>query len=137
MASEMRIDKYLWAVRIFKTRSKASEACGKGQVMINSVATKSARSVKPSDTIQIKRPPITYSFRVKAIPPSRVGAKLVEEYVQNTTSPDQIAMLELIKLDRHNQRAKGMGRPTKKERRSLDAFFGNDLSFIDLDDDIE
>ena len=94
-----RIDKYLWFVRLFKTRAKASEACGKGRVMVENTPVKASRAVVIGDTIQIKRPPVVYTFRVLDIPPTRIGAKLVEQFLQNITSPDQLELIEAIRID--------------------------------------
>ena len=102
-----RIDKYLWFVRLFKTRAKASEACGKGRVMVENTPVKASRAVVIGDTIQIKRPPVVYTFRVLDVPPTRIGAKLVEQFLQNITSPDQLELIEAIRIDRQNQRARG------------------------------
>lgn len=131
---DTRIDKFLWSVRLFKTRTQAAEACKKGRVLVGGALVKASRVIKAGDTIQIKRPPVTYAFRVLDIPSSRLGAKLVENYLQNVTSTDQIALLEVIKVDRQNQRAKGLGRPTKKERRDIDNLIDNQPYFIDEDD---
>ncbi len=131
---DTRIDKFLWSVRLFKTRTQAAEACKKGRVLVGGALVKASRVIKAGDTIQIKRPPVTYAFRVLDIPSSRLGAKLVENYLQNVTSADQIALLEVIKVDRQNQRAKGLGRPTKKERRDIDNLIDNQPYFIDEDD---
>lgn len=131
---DTRIDKFLWSVRLFKTRTQAAEACKKGRVLVGGALVKASRAIKAGDTIQIKRPPVTYAFRVLDIPPSRLGAKLVDNYLQNVTSADQIALLEVIKIDRQNQRAKGLGRPTKKERRDIDNLIDNQPYFIDEDD---
>ncbi len=131
---DTRIDKFLWSVRLFKTRTQAAEACKKGRVLVGGALVKASHVIKAGDTIQIKRPPVTYAFRVLDIPSSRLGAKLVENYLQNVTSADQIALLEVIKVDRQNQRAKGLGRPTKKERRDIDNLIDNQPYFIDEDD---
>ena len=130
-----RIDKYLLYFRLLNTRAKASEACGKGRVMVENVPVKASRAVVIGDTIQIKRPPVVYTFRVLDVPPTRIGAKLVEQFLQNITSPDQLELIEAIRIDRQNQRARGFGRPTKRERRDLEAFFGEQqLYFVDEDD---
>jgi ribosome-associated heat shock protein Hsp15 len=112
-------------VRLYKTRSQAAEACKKGQIFVGGVAAKASRMIKPNDEIQVKRVPVIYSFRILSIPSGRVGAKLVENYLQNITTPDQIALLEVLKIDKQNGRARGLGRPTKKERRDLDELFIN------------
>ncbi|MDE7108981.1 MAG: RNA-binding S4 domain-containing protein, partial [Muribaculaceae bacterium] len=89
MKTEERIDKWLWCMRVFKTRTIATDACKKGRVSIGGVVMKPSRMVRPGDVIDVKKPPITYSFRVKQIAPNRLGAKLVPEYLENVTSPSQ------------------------------------------------
>ncbi len=122
MKDEVRIDKWLWAVRIFKTRSLAAEACKKGKVMINGTAIKPSRNIKKNEVIQIKRPPIIYSFKVIALTENRMGAKLVPEFLENVTTADQLHLLELDKISGIGRRQRGTGRPTKKDRRDLDEF---------------
>ena len=138
--AEARIDKWMWAVRIFKTRTIAAEACKKGRITINGSLAKAARMIKPGDVIQVKKPPITYSFKVLQTIEKRVGAKLVSEMMENVTTPDQYELLEMSKISGFVGRAKGTGRPTKKDRRDLDEFFTpefiGDFDF-DWDDDEE
>ena len=122
MKTEVRIDKWLWAVRLFKTRSIAAETCKKGKVFINHVAVKPSRNIKVGDIIQIKRSPVLYSFKVLALSENRMNAKLVPEFMENVTTPDQLELIELGKLTGNAGRARGTGRPTKKERRDLDDF---------------
>lgn len=112
--AEARIDKWMWAARIFKTRTIAAEACKKGRICINGVQAKPARMIKPGDVIQVKKPPITYSFKVLQAIEKRVGAKLVPEIMENVTTPDQYELLEMSKISGFVNRAKGTGRPTKK-----------------------
>ncbi|MDR3326990.1 MAG: RNA-binding S4 domain-containing protein [Prevotellaceae bacterium] len=119
---ETRIDKFLWEVRLYKTRSQAADACKKGHIFVNATGAKSSKMVKENDDIQIKRNPVVYSFKILRLPTSRLGAKLVENYLLNTTSQEQLALVEVLKIDRKKQRAKGLGRPTKKERRDLEEF---------------
>ena len=126
---EARIDKWMWAVRIFKTRTIAAEACKKGRVTINGSQVKAARMIKPNDVIQVKKPPIIYSFKVLQAIEKRVGAKLVPEVMENVTTPDQYELLEMSKVSGFVDRARGTGRPTKKDRRSLEAF--TDPEFMD------
>ena len=137
---EARIDKWMWAARIFKTRTIAAEACKKGRIYINGAQAKPARMIKPGDTIQVKKPPITYSFKVIQAIEKRVGAKLVPEIMENVTTPDQYELLEMSKISGFVNRAKGTGRPTKKDRRDLDEFFTpeyiDDFDF-DFDDNKE
>lgn len=140
--AEARIDKWLWAVRVFKTRTIAAEACKKGRVSINGSQVKPARMVKPDDVIQVKKSPITYSFKVLQAIEKRVGAKIVSEFMENVTTPDQYELLEMSKISGFVGRAKGTGRPTKKDRRDLDDFFTpeylDDLEFdFDLDEEDE
>lgn len=120
---EARIDKWMWATRIFKTRTIAAEACKKGRICINGTQAKPSRMVKPGDVIQVKKPPVTYSFKVLQAIEKRVGAKLVPEIMENVTTPDQYELLEMSKISGFIGRAKGTGRPTKKDRRDLDDFF--------------
>jgi ribosome-associated heat shock protein Hsp15 len=117
-----RIDKWLWAVRVFKTRTVAAEACKKGHVMINGSRIKASRMVKPGDVIQVKKPPVTYSFKVLQAIEKRIGAKLVAGIMENVTPPDQYELLEMNKIGGFVDRARGMGRPTKKDRRDMDDF---------------
>ena len=117
--NEARIDKWMWAVRIFKTRTIAAEACKKGRISINGALAKAARTVKPGDVIQVRKPPVTYSFKVLQPIEKRVGAKLVAEMMENVTTPEQYELLEMSRVSGFVNRAKGTGRPTKKDRRSL------------------
>ena len=138
--AEARIDKWLWAARIFKTRTIAAEACKKGRISINGAQAKPARMIKAGDTIQVRKPPVTYSFKVLHGNEKRVGAKLVPEVMENVTTPDQYELLEMNRISGFIDRARGTGRPTKKDRRDLDDFFTpeylDDLEF-DFDDEDE
>nr|WP_320037962.1 RNA-binding S4 domain-containing protein [uncultured Bacteroides sp.] len=120
--AEARIDKWMWATRIFKTRTIAAEACKKGRVSINGSQVKASRTIKVGDVIQVKKSPITYSFKVLQTIEKRVGAKLVPEYMENVTTPDQYEILEMSKISGFVDRARGTGRPTKKDRRELEDF---------------
>lgn len=111
---EVRIDKWLWAVRLFKTRTLAAEACRKGKVTIGKMTVKPSRNIRVGDIIEIKKPPILYAFKALALTESRMGAKLVPEYLENVTSEEQYALLELSKIAGFIDREKGSGRPTKK-----------------------
>ena len=136
--SEARIDKWMWAVRIFKTRTIAAEACKKGRVSINGAQAKAARMVKPGDVIQVRKPPITYSFKVLQTIEKRVGAKVVPEMMENVTTPDQYELLEMSRVSGFVNRAKGTGRPTKKDRRELEEFTAPEfLDDFDFDFDFE
>ena len=136
---EARLDKWLWAARIFKTRSMAADACKNGRVTISGVKMKPSRMVKEGEVIQVKKGPITYSFKVLQDIQNRVGAKLVPEVIENVTTPDQYELLEMNRISGFVDRARGTGRPTKKERRDLDEFivpaFLGDFDFEDDDDD--
>lgn len=140
--TEARIDKWLWAARIFKTRSIAAAACKKGQVSMDGTQLKASRMVKAGDVINVRKAPITYSFRILQPIERRVGAKLIPEVLENITTPDQYELLEMSKISGFVGRAKGTGRPTKKERRSLDDFrddvpeFFADFEF-DMEDEEE
>ncbi len=127
---EVRIDKWLWAVRIFKTRSIASEACKKGRVMIGNVTVKPSRTIRRGDIVQVRKPPVIFSFKVLDLTDKRMGAKLVPQYMDNITSPDQYEILELNKISGFIDRQRGTGRPTKKERRDLEQF----TELFDFDD---
>jgi len=129
MKDEIRIDKWLWAVRLFKTRTLAAEACKKGKVIIENLPAKASRNIKIGEIIQIKKTPVIYSFKVIAFPSSRLGAKLVSEYMENVTSPDQYEILELSKTSGFIDREKGTGRPTKKDRRALEEFTETEWNF--------
>ena len=124
MAEQARIDKWLWAARIFKTRSLAADACKNGRVSINNVNVKPSHMVKVGDTVNVRKPPVTYSFKILKTIEQRVGAKLIPEIYENVTSPDQYELLEMNRISGFVARARGTGRPTKKERRALDAFIG-------------
>ena len=119
---EVRIDKWLWATRIFKTRTIALEECKKNRVIVNDTPAKPSRMVKASDIVQVRKPPITYTFRVLDITSNRVGAKLVPQFLENITPPEEYEILELQKISGFVDRARGTGRPTKKERRELEDF---------------
>ena len=142
MNNEARIDKWLWAARIFKTRTIAAAACKKGQVSMGGVQLKASRMIKAGDVVSVRKPPITYSFRVLQPIERRVGAKLIPEVLENVTTPDQYELLEMSKISGFVGRAKGTGRPTKKDRRSLEDFqnevpeFFGDFEF-DLEDSEE
>lgn len=140
---EARIDKWLWAARIFKTRSIAADECKNGRVSIKGVKQKPSKMIKEGDVIEVKKGPIVYSFKVLKAIQNRVGAKLVPEVLENVTTKEQLELLEMNKISGFIDRARGTGRPTKKERRDLDdfiqpAFFGDfDFDFDDDDDDID
>ncbi len=123
MTEKVRIDKWLWAVRLYKTRSLATEECGKGRVTIGGMSVKASREIKVGDTIQIRKPPVTRTYEVLGISEKRMGAKLTEGFVRDITPPEELEILEMQKHISWFRRDKGTGRPTKKERRDLDDFF--------------
>ena len=120
---EARLDKWLWAVRIFKTRSIAADACKNGRVSINGALAKPSRTVKEGDEVAVRKPPVTYTYRVKQAIEKRVGAKLLSDIIENITDPEQYEILEMTRISGFVNRAKGTGRPTKKDRRALEDFF--------------
>lgn len=122
---EVRIDKWLWAVRIFKTRTVASEACKKGRVMIGNVAVKPSRNIRVGEVIEVRKPPVIFSFKVLELADKRMGAAKVPQFMENVTPPDQYELLELNKIGGFVDRQRGTGRPTKKERRDLEQFTGS------------
>lgn len=137
--SEVRIDKWLWAMRIFKTRTIATEACKKGRVSVGNALAKPSRTIKVGDIIQVRKPPVTYSFKVLALTENRLGAKLVPEYMENVTPRSELDLLEVVKISGFVDRRKGLGRPTKREGRDLARFVeessGWDFDWDDLDDE--
>ena len=138
MTTEARIDKWLWAARIFKTRTIAAAACKKGQVSLKGSTIKASRMIKAGDIIDVRKPPVTYSFRVLQAIERRVGAKLIPEILENVTAPEQYEILEMNKISGFINRAKGTGRPTKKDRRSLDEFQNEVPEFFgDFDFDLD
>lgn len=118
----MRVDKYLWCVRYFKTRNMVTELCKKNHVTINGIVAKPSREVFPSDAVTFRRDQITYKIRVLAIPENRVGAKLVDIYRKDETPEEAFAHLELLKLSKEHYRKNGEGRPTKKDRRDIENY---------------
>lgn len=122
---EVRIDRFLWAVRIFKTRSLAAEACKKSKVLINGKSAKPSKNINIGDEIDVRKDSIVRSYKVLALLKNRVGAKLVEGYIVETTSQEELDKLILIRHNINGYRASGTGRPTKRDRRELDDFFEN------------
>lgn len=133
--NEARIDKWLWAARIFKTRSIAADACKNGRVTFNGMNMKPSRTIKEGDVVSVRKPPVTYSFKVLKAIEQRVGAKLLPEIYENVTDPKQYELLQMSRISGFIDRAHGTGRPTKKERRALDAFV--DPVMFGFDDDEE
>lgn len=136
MNSEARIDKWLWAARVYKTRTLASDACKNGRITINGALAKSSRTVKVGDQVGVKKSPITYTFRVLQAIEKRVGAKLLPEVFENITPPEQYELLEMNRISGFIDRARGTGRPTKKDRRALDDFADTPI-FLDEDFDLD
>lgn len=127
--NEVRIDKWLWAVRIFKTRTIATDTIKMGRVTIGGQRVKASKMVKVGDVIDVKKPPITYSFKVLALAENRMGAKLVPGFMENVTRKEQLDLLEMNRITGFIDRAKGLGRPTKKDRRDIDEF--NTPEYVD------
>ncbi len=130
-----RLDKWLWASRIFKTRSIAADACKNGRVTKDGITIKPSRTVKVGEIISVKKPPITYSFKILNAIENRVGAKLVPEVYENVTDPKQYELLEMSRISGFIDRQKGTGRPTKKDRREIEAFVEPAMFGWDEDDD--
>ena len=122
----MRIDKYLWCIRYFKTRNIATESCKKNQININGSVAKPSKEIIPGDVITLRRDQINYQIKILEIPQNRVGAKLVDLYRIDITSPEELAKLEQLRLNRIQYDYHGEGRPTKKDRRAIDDFFFDD-----------
>ena len=131
----MRIDKYLWCVRYYKTRNIATEACKKGHIAVNGQQVKPSREVFPTDKITVRRDQINHKLTVIDIPANRVGPKLVDIYRKDETPAEAFEHLKLLRLSKEHYRAKGSGRPTKKDRRDIDDYSDDTLDF-DLDDNI-
>jgi len=117
---KLRIDKWLWAVRIYKSRSIATQACENGRVLIQGNRVKPSRLVVVGETIEVKIPPIIRSFKVKGLLAKRLSAPLVKDYVEDITTPEQLKIMEDLRWQKTVYRDAGMGRPTKKERRDLE-----------------
>ena len=137
---EARIDKWLWAARIFKTRIIAADACKNGRITISGALSKPSRTVKEGDIVAVRKPPVTYSFKVLKAIEQRVGAKLLPGIYENVTPPDQYEILEMSRISGYAARPSGMGRPTKKDRRDIDAFvepalfgYGDEFDFDDYE----
>ena len=119
MEEPVRIDKWLWAVRLFKTRTLATEECRKGRITIDGVAVKPSRIPKIGDIIKVRKNPVTYSYKIIGIIGKRVGAKLVQEFAVDITPPEELKNLEIKQQMGSMERDRGSGRPTKKDRRYL------------------
>lgn len=132
----MRIDKFLWSIRFYKTRSIAAEEIKKNRVSIGTSAVKSSKEVKEGDVIKIRKNQIDYKIKEIQIPKSRIGAKLVSLHIKDVTDKEQLELLKMRKLSQDYYRNRGEGRPTKKDRRDMDDYVEGDLSsdFTDWDD---
>lgn len=119
----MRVDKYLWCIRYFKTRSIASKAVREGKVRVNGDLIKPSREIYPTDKITVRKNQVSYEIIVLDIPDNRVGAKLVDIYRKDVTPEEALQKLDLLKYSKDYYRKKGSGRPTKKDRRDLDDWF--------------
>ncbi len=135
-SKDVRIDKWLWATRVYKTRSLATDACKRGRVTINNMNVKSSRPVRVGEVVNVRKSPVTFSFRVLALLENRVGAKLVSNYSENITPKSQYDILEMSRINNFIDRVKGSGRPTKKEGRDMARFAEDyyDTIIEDLDD---
>ena len=134
--AEERVDKYLFAMRIYKTRSIAADACKSGRVKMGGVELKPARTFHVGDVFTVRKGPVTYTYKVLALSGNRLGAKLVPEYLQDITTPDQLELLELARLAAQSGRDRGTGRPTKKDRREIESFIGDFDDIFDDDDSL-
>lgn len=135
---EIRVDKYLFAMRLYKTRTIAADACKKGRITMGGAQLKPSRTFHIGDVFSVRKGPITYTYRIKQLSENRLGAKLVPDYLQDITAPDQLELLELARLAGQTGRDRGTGRPTKKDRREIETFLSDDyLDTIDFDDDDE
>ncbi len=123
--SEVRIDKFLWAMRIYKTRSIATDACKNGRITMNGVQLKTSRTFHVGDTFSVRKGPITYTYRILQLCQNRLGAKMVPEYIRDITAPEQLELLELARLAGQSGRDRGTGRPTKKDRRDIETFMSD------------
>ena len=118
----MRVDKFLWCIRVYKTRSLAASQCKLEKVWLNGAEVKPSREVKLGDVLTVRKGPILFSYKAMAYPRARLGAKLVSGYAQDVTAPEEMAKLEMIRMQFRLDRRRGLGRPTKKERRELDDY---------------
>ncbi|WP_288982318.1 RNA-binding S4 domain-containing protein [uncultured Flavobacterium sp.] len=130
----MRIDKYLWCIRYYKTRSIATEAAKKGHITVNGQVAKPSREVFPNDKITLRKDQINYKLTVLNVPLNRLGAKLVDMYRKDETPPEAFEHLELLRLSKEHYRANGTGRPTKKDRREIDDYISDEDFYNDNED---
>lgn len=130
----MRVDKYLWCIRMFKTRSLATHACKQGKVKINGNSLKPSRDVYPNEVLNIRKNQIEYKIKILDLPPNRVGAKLVDLYRNDITPKEAFEKLELLKYSKDYYRKTGSGRPTKKDRRDIEDWFDESNNIIDTEE---
>ena len=123
---EIRIDKWLWDVRLYKTRSMAADACHKGRVTISDMPVKASRPIKVGEIVEVKKNPVVYRYKILGIPQSRVSAKLVPEYLEDLTPEQEILKIDLMRADINGRRDPGTGRPTKRDRRMLDIWMNGE-----------
>ncbi|WP_298064439.1 S4 domain-containing protein [uncultured Rikenella sp.] len=134
MAEGVRIDKWLWSVRLFKTRSDAAEACRCNRVLVNGTAVKPSREVRTGEVVSVRRMPVVYSFRIRELVATRQPAKNVPRYIEDVTPPEELDKMEMARAGAFAVRDRGMGRPTKKERRDIEELlegFGDDSDEAD------
>lgn len=131
---EVRVDKYLFAMRIYKTRSIAADACKCGRIKMNGIEVKPSRSFKIGDVFTIRKGPVTYTYRVLQLSANRLSAKLVPSYMEDITPPEQKEILELARYAAQSGRDRGTGRPTKKDRREIEQFISDDYDYLLYDD---
>ena len=121
----MRLDKFLWSVRYYKTRTLATDACKKNRIKVNGVVAKASREIIASDALEVKKDQINLAYKVIQVPKNRIGAKLLTLHIVDTTSKEEYELLELRKLSQDYYRERGEGRPTKKDRRELDDYISD------------
>jgi ribosome-associated heat shock protein Hsp15 len=131
---EVRVDKYLFAMRIYKTRSIATDACKCGRVKMNGVELKPSRTFHIGDVFTIRKGPITYTYRILQLSENRLGAKIIPNYLEDITPPEQLELLELTRFAAQSGRDRGTGRPTKKDRREIELFLSDEYDYL-LDED--
>lgn len=136
--SEERVDKWLWAMRVFKTRTQATDACKKGRVSMGGTVVKPSRVIHTGDIVDVRKPPVTYTFKVLQLTENRLGARLVPDYLENLTPQSQYDILEMTRISGFVDRRKGLGRPTKRDSREMNKFREEsyaDTFFLDWEDD--
>lgn len=137
--AEVRVDKFLWAMRIYKTRTIAADACKNGRIKLNGIEVKPSRSFHAGDVFTVRKGAITYTYRILQLCEHRLGAKLVPDYLRDETPQEQLELLELARIAGNGNRDRGTGRPTKKDRREIESFisadYDYDLDSMDDDDD--